>query len=77
MIDLMVRLDAPVVLATRTTLGTINHTLMSVRVLRQAGLTLKGVVMIGDINEDNRRAIEHYGDVPVIGWIPLLTEVNR
>ena len=77
MVDLMVRLDAPVVLAARTTLGTINHTLLSVRALRQAGLTLKGVVIIGDINEDNRRAIEHYGDVPVIGWIPLLTEVNR
>jgi dethiobiotin synthase len=77
MIDLMLRLGAPVVLATRTTLGTINHTLLSIRALREAGLNLKGVVMIGAANNENRRAIEDYGEVAVIGWIPMLPNIHR
>jgi malonyl-CoA O-methyltransferase len=77
MVDLMVHLSTPVVLATRSTLGTINHTLLSITVLRQAGVTVKGVVMIGDANEDNRRAIEDYGNIAVIGWIPMLAKIHR
>jgi dethiobiotin synthase len=77
MVDLMRHLNAPVLLAARSSLGTINHTLLSVRALRQAGLTLKGVVMIGDANEENRRAIENYGDVQVLAQIPRLPVINR
>jgi len=77
MIDLMRRIDAPVLLAARTSLGTINHTLVSIRALRDNGLTLRGVVMIGEENVENRRAIEHYGNVPVAGWIPPLPSINR
>ncbi len=77
MIDLMRRFGAPVVIATRTTLGTINHTLLTVEAVRRAGLTLAGVVMIGSENRDNRAAIEHYGKVAVVGWIPPLPRIDR
>jgi dethiobiotin synthase len=77
MLDLMRRLDAAVVVAARTALGTINHTLLSLKAVRAAGLRVNGVVMIGAENEANRQAIEHYGDVRVIGWIPVLTAINR
>src|SRR6185436_11185500 len=72
MIDLMKSLGAPVVLAARTTLGTINHTLLSIQALRNADLKLKGVVLIGEENEENRFAIEHYGSVKVLARIPSL-----
>jgi dethiobiotin synthase len=77
MIDLMRRLGAAVLLAARTSLGTINHTLLSIRALREAGLELKGVVMIGEPNRENRLAIEHYGGVRVVGQIPPLNPLNR
>jgi dethiobiotin synthase len=73
MVDLMVQLGAPIVVASRTALGTINHTVLTVRALRDAGLSIKGVVMIGDENADNERAVERYGAVPIIGRIPMLT----
>jgi dethiobiotin synthetase len=60
------------VVAARTTLGTINHTVLTVRALRGAGIGVKGVVMIGDENTDNERAIERYGAAPIIGRIPML-----
>ena len=77
MLDLMRHLSASVILATRTTLGTINHTLLSVFAIREAKLNLRGVVMIGKDNAENRAAIERYGNVPVIGSIPWLEKIDR
>jgi dethiobiotin synthase len=77
MLDLMCHLAFPVVIATRTTLGTINHTLMTLAALRSAHLNVQGVVMIGHENIENRRAIEHYGKVRVIGHIPMLEKIHR
>jgi dethiobiotin synthetase len=77
MLDLMKHLGAGIVLATRTTLGTINHTLLSVFALHQAKVPLLGVVMIGKDNEENRLAIERYGNVPVVGSIPWLDKIDR
>jgi len=77
MLDLARKLSLPVVIASRTALGTINHTSLTVRVLRCAGIPVKGVVMIGHPNLDNERSIERYAAVPVIGRIPWLAEINR
>ena len=70
MVDLMVRLGLPVIIAARSTLGTINHTLLTIEALRARALRVAGVVMIGDLNADNRAAIEHYGKVAVVAEMP-------
>jgi dethiobiotin synthetase len=77
MIDLMRHLGAPVVLAARSSLGTINHTLLSLAALRRAEVPIAGVVLIGVQNADNRAAIESYGNVRAIGEIPPLAAINR
>jgi dethiobiotin synthase len=70
MVDLMVLMGLPVIVAARTTLGTINHTLLTLEALRARGLRLAGVAMIGDRNGDNRAAIEGYGKIRVIAEMP-------
>lgn len=75
--DLMRHLALPAILAARSTLGTINHTLLSVECLRSAGIQIRGVVLIGPENRENRKAIEHYGKTQVIGQIPVLETINR
>src|SRR5438552_2499164 len=75
--DLIVHLRLPTVLAARSTLGTINHTLMSLQVLRSYRIEVRGVVLIGPENPENRKAIEHYGKARVIGQIPMLKNINR
>jgi dethiobiotin synthetase len=75
--DLMQRIGLPVVIAARTALGTINHTLLTLAALRELRLPIAGVVMIGDENMENRRAVEHYGNVRVVGHIPMLAKINR
>jgi dethiobiotin synthetase len=77
MLDLMKHIGFPVVIAARTALGTINHTLLTLSALREASVPIFGVALIGDENVENRRAIEHFGKVPVIGRIPMLQKINR
>lgn len=74
---LMKRLGLPVLLVTRTSLGTINHTLLSVAALRAARLNLHGVIMVGKANIENQKAIEHYGQVRVLGRLPFLPQLER
>ena len=69
MIDLMALLELPVLLVARSTLGTINHTLLSLDALRRRGVTVAGVVLNGPADKDNRQAIESYGDVQVIAAV--------
>lgn len=76
-LDLMRRLVLPVVVVARSALGTINHSVLTLRALQGAGLEVKGVVVVGAPNADNERAIERYGCVPVIGRVPLLEVINR
>ena len=75
--DLMRQIGFPVIVAARTALGTINHTLLTLAALREASLPICGVALIGHENIDNRRAIEDYGNVSVIGHIPILEKINR
>ena len=77
MLDLARQLGFPIVIAARAALGTINHTLLTVRALRCAKMAVKGVVMIGQRNKENERSIEHFGAIPVIGLIPWLDTINR
>jgi dethiobiotin synthase len=74
MADLMVLLGLPVIVAARSTLGTINHTLLTVEALRARALRVAGVVMIGDHNAENRAAIErHCRVIAEMPWFDPLT----
>ena len=70
MADLMQALNLPVLIAARSTLGTINHTCMTIEVLRRRMLRVAGVVMVGEPNDENRLAIERYGAAEVIAQMP-------
>ena len=77
MIDLADELELPLVLVARSTLGTINHTLLSLEAIRRRALPLAGVVISGPETPHNRAAIERYGQVEVIAEIPFLETVSR
>lgn len=76
-IDLATELHLPVILVARSTIGTINHTLLSLEAIRRRGLPLAGVVINGPETPHNRAAIERYGQVEVIAEIPWLDIVSR
>jgi dethiobiotin synthase len=78
MLDLMGELGYPVLLVARAGLGTINHSLLSLRALREAGLRVTGVVFNeaeppdeadGFIRADNPRIIAQMSGVEVLGTV--------
>jgi dethiobiotin synthetase len=77
MADLMKHLKLPVLVVARTSLGTINHTLLSLAALRAARVRVRGIIMAGKPNIENRKAIERYGNAEVIGTIPRLSKIDR
>lgn len=76
MIDLIEKLQIPVILVARSSLGTINHTLLSLGALHARGIPVLGVILNGKDNEPNRKAIEFYGKEKVLASFPELPEVS-
>jgi dethiobiotin synthetase len=71
-IDVIARWRAPVALCARTTLGTINHSLLSIEALRARGIPLLGIVFIGDENVESERIIVEMGHARRLGRLPHL-----
>lgn len=76
MIDLVTKLNLPVIITARSGLGTINHTLLTLEALRKRSVEVAGVIMNGETNAENRRAIEHFGTVKVIGELPFIKNLK-
>lgn len=70
--DQFARWQCPVVLVARTTLGTINHSLLSIEALRARGIEVLGVAFVGEQNDDSEATICELGKVPRLGRLPRL-----
>lgn len=68
--------NIPVILCARTGLGTINHTLLSLEALWSRKIPVRGLVFIGDENEDNMQTIAQFSGVKILGRLPILPELN-
>jgi len=84
MLDLMTMLGLPVILTARPGLGTINHTLLSIREIQRSGLTLHGIIFCettragwGEIEENNVETIGRMGKARVLGRIPYMAELDE
>ncbi|SDN71018.1 dethiobiotin synthetase [Desulfonauticus submarinus] len=76
MLDLMKHLDLPILVVARSTLGTINHTLLTIKALKRKNLDVLGVILNGPLNQENKIAIEYYGKVKVLAEIPWLEVIT-
>ena len=70
--DLFARWGLPVVIVARTALGTINHSLMTIEVLRARGVTVAGILFSGDEVADSQATICAMGQVASLGRLPSL-----
>lgn len=75
-LDVMSIWRVPVVLCARTTLGTINHSLLSIAALRARGVAILGVAFIGDENVESERIIADMGGVARLGRLPHLARLT-
>ncbi len=71
-IDLMAYWQRPVVLVARTSLGTINHTLLSLEALRRRRVPVLGVAFVGEEEAEVEASISILGGVRRLGRLPRL-----
>ena len=75
-LDVFARWKCPVVLCARTSLGTINHSLLSLAALRSRGIDVLGIAFIGEANPDSEDTICRLGAVSRLGRLPWLTPLD-
>ena len=66
------RWQIPAILCARTSLGTINHTLLSLEAMRNRLIPILGVAFIGDEYSDTQNTIREIGNVRILGRLPYL-----
>ena len=82
--DLIKLLDLPVIIVARPNLGTINHSVLTVKTARNLGLDVLGVVInnypqqeAGIVEESNPALISKLADVPILGVVPHLPQLEN
>jgi dethiobiotin synthetase len=78
--DFVKDLDLPVVIVAKAGVGTINHTVLTVKYAQQMGLEVKGIIMNGYrgsiAEDDNVKMVERLTGVPVMGIIDRLEHID-
>lgn len=76
-LDVFAGWGLPLVLCARTTLGTINHTLLSAEAIRARRIPLTGIAFIGDENRESEGIIIEMSGAKRLGRLPRLPTLNR
>jgi dethiobiotin synthetase len=76
LIDIAANLQLPLVLVSDLYLGSINHTLLTVNLIRQRNLPLAGLVFNGEPNPESERIIEHHANCKVLLRIQREKEIT-
>lgn len=75
--DLIKLLDLPLLIVASTTLGTINHTLLSVEAAKASGISIAGIILVGEKDNGLSEIITNFTTVPVLAELPQLQTVSR
>jgi len=74
--ELIQRLNLPVLVVARTGLGTLNHSFLTYRVLKDLGLPCLGFVIVGAPHSENESDLARYTGMPVLARIPWSNDVE-
>ncbi|MDH3737141.1 MAG: dethiobiotin synthase [Nitrosopumilus sp.] len=80
--DLIKNMKIPAILVTRTKIGTINHTIMTVKMCEKYKIPIKGII-INNFDSDGYKPKELTRDlksltkVPVLGTIPFINDLSN
>lgn len=74
--DIFARWQFATVIVARTTLGTINHSLMTIEALRSRDIPILGIAFVGEQNEDSEATIAAIGRVKRLGRLPRLDPLD-
>jgi dethiobiotin synthetase len=76
-IDIAAALPCEIILVSNLYLGSINHTMLTLHLLRSRKLPIKGIIFNGPRNEESERIILHHADLPCLLRIEKEETVDR
>jgi dethiobiotin synthetase/malonyl-CoA O-methyltransferase len=70
MVDMIKACDAAALVVVRSKLGMINHTLMTIEVLRNRNIDIVGIVISGTVDDYIQKTIEKFSQSKILAIIP-------
>ena len=77
MADFVAHYELPAILVVQHYLGSINHTLMSIEVLKSRRIHLLGIVINGPANVSSEKFIIQYANTPIVARIPKFDKLDN
>lgn len=76
-LDLIPVLNAKLIIVSQNYLGSINHTLLTLEVLKSRNIQVEGIIFNGEANKESESYIASYTGIPILGHIPKLASLNK
>lgn len=76
-IDLIQKLNLPVILISKSYLGSINHTLLSIDALQKRNIPIAGIIFNGETDISSKDFILNYTKINYLGNFPWLKDVSK
>lgn len=76
-LDIIQQWNIPVILTMSQYLGNINHTILSIEMLKSKNIPILGIVSNGKSLPDTNRWIEQYSKIPIVLEIPRLEKITK
>tara|TARA_B100000212_G_scaffold324900_1_gene286111 strand:- start:864 stop:1523 length:660 start_codon:yes stop_codon:yes gene_type:complete len=66
----------PVILVCRSSLGTLNHTLLSIEALKKRKIKILGLIINGEKHADNPKTLKTFSNLPILAEFPFIENLN-
>ncbi|MFB5607023.1 MAG: dethiobiotin synthase [Candidatus Nitrosomaritimum yanchengensis] len=79
--DLIKEMKIPAVIVTRTKVGTVNHTIMTVKMCQKYKISMKGII-INNFDSDGynirllKKDLENLTEIPILGTVPYIEDLS-
>ena len=77
LLDLMTSFQVPVIVTALSGLGTLNHTLLTLEILRKHKIPVLGLILSGPLHPENKKDIEHWGHTSVLLELKPLSVITK
>ncbi len=75
-IDQIKQWNLPVILVCKSSLGTLNHTLLSIEALKRRNIEILGLVVNGEKHLDNPKTLVEFSGIPLITEFPYIKKID-
>ena len=77
LLDLMTSFQIPVIVTALSGLGTLNHTLLTLEILRKHKIPVLGLILSGPLHPENKKDLEYWGHTSVLLELKPLSVITK